>query len=127
MVQRFLVTTAARATVFGARVRRFLSEPEREPADLDNMFSNALNMVRRQAIPPVEKATKVRDPARGIPLCTRMVRIGAFMDVSMPGLEFVSTPRSMALLDGAGPVPSDQVGRLSNNTSELHAITVGLL
>ena len=31
------------------------------------------------------------------------------------------------MLDGAGPVPSDQVGRLSNNSSELHAVPVGVL
>ena len=121
-----------------------LSEPEREPGDPDNMLSNALNVVRRQAIPPVEKASKVRDPARGVrgpPLDygRPVLRInnsphntdGSYRRVR--GREYagfrvcVSTPRSMALLDGAGLVPSDQVGRLSNNTSELHAVTVGLL
>ena len=51
-VQRYLVRTAARAAAFGARLRRFLSEPEREPADPDDMFSNALNMVRSQVISP---------------------------------------------------------------------------
>ena len=88
-----------------------------EPADPDNMFSSALSMVRRQVIPPVEKATKVRDPARGvkgppnycrrpvlrinnssIPLCTRMVRKGASMDASMPVLESVSRPSEHGLV-----------------------------
>ena len=117
-VQRYLVRTATRATSFGAFLRRFLSEPAREPADPDNMFSNALNMVRRQVIPPVEKPTKVRTP------WTTDVLFSVSATVLIP--LFARTPRSMALLDAAGPVPSDQVGRVSNITAELHTLAVGL-
>ena len=91
-VQRYLVRTAARATVFGTRVRRFLSEPEREPADPDSMFSLPWKTPPKFAIlPEVSEGLPLTadDQFFGsrtvlIPLCTRMVRTGASMDVSMP-------------------------------------------